>query len=319
MRVTGLVVLVVLAVLLPYGVGEYWVGIATEAAIFAIVALGLNVLMGLGGLVSVGHAGLFATSAYATSLAQQHLDLGFATSGLFAIGVTIAVTALVAALAVRTTGMYFLMITLAVGMLVWGLSHRWSSLTGGENGSVSGVRPAGVTRYYQYYWLVLGVLVAVAVVLWYFQRSRAGMRIRGTRDSAARMTSMGYSPAAQRFVAFLASGTVTAVAGVLYAGYYPVVSPSTAHLSMSILFMLMVIAGGSSVYLGPAVGAIVLTVLRAAVSAETQRWATIMGLILVAVVLFAPDGISGTLRGRLRRRTAVPPQPAREPVAQGAR
>jgi branched-chain amino acid transport system permease protein len=198
--------------------------------------------------------------------------------------------------------MYFLMITLAAGMLVWGLAHRWSALSGGDNGAVSGIRPLGFTQYFAYYWLVLAVLVVVAYGLWRFRASQAGMRVRGTRDSAARMTSLGYSPAAQRFVAFLASGTVTAVAGVLYAGYYPVVSPSTAHLSMSILFMLMVIAGGSSVFLGPVVGAVVLTVLRAVVSAETPRWPTVMGLILVAVVLFAREGITGTVRDRLRAR-----------------
>jgi len=320
-NVIGVVVLVVAAALLPYIVGEYWVGIGTEAAIFAIVAIGLNVLIGLGGLVSVGHAGLFAASAYATSLAQQRLDLDFVTSGLVAITVTLLITAVFAVAAVRTTGMYFLMITLAAGMLVWGLAHRWSSLTGGENGSVSGVRPGGLTRYYQYYWVVLAVLVVVALLLWAFQRSPAGMRVRATRDSAARMTSLGYSPAGQRFVAFLVSGAVTGVAGVLYAGYYPVVSPSTAHLSMSILFMLMVIAGGSAVFLGPAVGAVVLTVLRAAVSAETARWATVMGVILVAVVLFAPEGITGTVRDRLRpRRDPDPPVAVREPVtAQGQR
>jgi branched-chain amino acid transport system permease protein len=301
-RLAALVVLVGAAALVPYAVGEYWVGIATEAAIFAIVALGLNVLIGLGRLVSVGHAGLFATSAYAASLTQQHFDLDFVGSGIAAIAVTIAVTAVFAVLAVRTTGMYFLMITLAAGMLVWGLAHRWSALSGGDNGAVSGIRPLGFTQYFAYYWLVLAVLVVVAYGLWRFQGSRTGMRIRGTRDSAARMTSLGYSPAAQRFVAFLASGTVTAVAGVLYAGYYPVVSPSTAHLSMSILFMLMVIAGGSSVFLGPVVGAVVLTVLRAVVSAETPRWPTVMGLILVAVVLFAREGITGTVRDRLRAR-----------------
>lgn len=301
-RCVALAVLVAAAALVPYAVGEYWVGIATEAAIFAIVALGLNVLIGLGRLVSVGHAGLFATSAYAASLTQQHFDLDFVGSGIAAVAVTVAVTAVFAVLAVRTTGMYFLMITLAAGMLVWGLAHRFTALTGGDNGAVSGIRPLGLTQYYAYYWLVLAVLVVVAYGLWRFQASRIGMRIRGTRDSAARMTSLGYSPAAQRFVAFLASGTVTAVAGVLYAGYYPVVSPSTAHLSMSILFMVMVIAGGSSVFLGPVVGAVVLTVLRAVVSAETPRWPTVMGLILVAVVLFAREGITGTLRDRLRAR-----------------
>ncbi|MHA6617026.1 branched-chain amino acid ABC transporter permease [Pseudonocardia sp. DLS-67] len=301
-RIVALVVLGVAAALVPYAVGEYWVGIATEAAIFAIVALGLNVLIGLGRLVSVGHAGLFATSAYAASLTQQHFDLDFVGSGIAAIAVTVAVTAVFAVLAVRTTGMYFLMITLAAGMLVWGLAHRFTALTGGDNGAVSGIRPLGLTQYYAYYWLVLAVLVVVACGLWRFQASQAGMRIRGTRDSTARMTSLGYSPAAQRFVAFLASGTVTAVAGVLYAGYYPVVSPSTAHLSMSILFMVMVVAGGSSVFLGPVVGAVVLTVLRAVVSAETPRWPTVMGLILVAVVLFAREGITGTLRDRMRDR-----------------
>ncbi|MFG1815440.1 ABC transporter substrate-binding protein [Kribbella sp. NPDC049174] len=296
--------LAVVGLLVPYVTGQYWVGIATEAIIFAIVALGLNVLIGHAGLVSVGHAGLFAVSAYTAALTQTRYDLGFLTSAIVAIAVTIAVTAIFAIAAVRTTAMYFLMITLATGMLIWGLAHRYSALTGGENGALSGIRPGGFTQYYQYYWLVLAVFVVVAAALWLFLRSGAGIRIRGTRDSAVRMTSIGYSPSGQRFVAFLVSGAVTAIAGVLYAGYYPVVSPSTAHLSTSILFMLMVIVGGSGMFLGPALGAILLTVLRAAVSAETPRWPTVMGIVLIVVVLFARNGITGTVAQWLKSRRA---------------
>jgi branched-chain amino acid transport system permease protein len=301
-RTLLIVVAVAFGVLLPYLTGQFWVGIATEAVIFAIAALGLNVLIGQGGLVSVGHAGLFAAGAYTTALTQTLYGLGFLTSALVAIVVTLVLTAAFAIAAVRTTGMYFLMITLAEGMLVWGLAHRWSAVTGGENGAISGVRPDGLTKYYEYYWLALVVLVVVAALLWMFTRSRAGLRIRAARDSAVRMTSIGYSPAGQRFSAFMVSGSAMAVAGVLYAGYYPVVSPSTAFLSTSILFMLMVLTGGSSVFIGPVVGAVLLTVMRAAVSAETPRWPTVMGIVLIVVVLFANEGITGSLRGWLRRR-----------------
>jgi ABC-type branched-subunit amino acid transport system permease subunit/ABC-type branched-subunit amino acid transport system substrate-binding protein len=299
-----LVVLAVLGFLVPYVTGQYWVGIATEAVIFAIAALGLNVLIGHAGLVSVGHAAIFAVSAYTAALTQTRYGFGFMASGLVAILVTMAVTAVFAIAAVRTTGMYFLMITLAVGMLIWGLAHRWSALTGGENGAISGLRPAGFTRYYEYYWLALAVFVVVAALLWLFLRSRAGLRIRGTRDSAARMESLGYSPSGQRFVAFLASGTVTAIAGVLYAGYYPVISPSTAYLSASILLMLMVLVGGSGMFLGPVLGAVLLTFLRAAVSAETPRWPTVMGIVMIVVVLFAREGITGAARQWFRSRRA---------------
>ncbi|MFI5609989.1 branched-chain amino acid ABC transporter permease [Amycolatopsis sp. NPDC051903] len=301
-RTLLLVAAVAAGVVLPYLTGQYWIGIATEAVIFAIASLGLNVLIGQGGLVSVGHAGLFATGAYTAALTQTQYGLGFFTSALVAIAVTLVFTAAFAIAAVRTTGMYFLMITLAEGMLIWGLAHRWSAVTGGENGAVSGLRPGGFTRYYQYYWLALAVLVVVAVLLYLFTRSKAGLRIRATRDSAARLTSIGYSAPTQRFGAFLVSGAVMAVAGVLYAGYYPVVSPSTAYLSTSILFMLMVLTGGSGVFVGPIVGAVLLTVLRAAVSAETPRWPTVMGVVLIVVVLFAREGITGTLRDRLRSR-----------------
>ncbi|MFC0111382.1 branched-chain amino acid ABC transporter permease [Kibdelosporangium aridum] len=301
-RTIALAIAIVAAVLVPYVTGQFWVGIATEAVIFAIAALGLNVLIGQGGLVSVGHAGLFAVGAYATALAQTEYGFGFYGSAIVAILITLLLTAAFAIAAVRTTGMYFLMITLAEGMIIWGLAHRWSELTGGENGAISGVRPDGLTRYYQYYWLALAVLVVVAALLWLFTRSRTGLRIRATRDSAVRMTSIGYSPAGQRFTAFMVSGAVTGIAGVLYAGYYPVVSPSTAFLSTSILFMLMVLTGGANVFVGPIVGAVLLTVMRAAVSAETPRWPTVMGIVLIVVVLFASEGITGSIRDWLRRR-----------------
>lgn len=301
-RTAALAAAILASAFLPYVTGEFWVGIATEAVIFAIAALGLNVLIGHAGLVSVGHAGLFATAAYATALTQTRFGFGFLTSALAAVGITLVVTAVFAIAAVRTTGMYFLMITLAEGMLVWGLAHRWSAVTGGENGAISGVRPDWLALHYEYYWLALAVLVVVAGLVWLYTRSGYGLAVRATRDSATRMTSIGYSPPAQRFGAFLVSGAAMAIAGVLYAGYQPVVGPSAAHLSMSILFMLMVLTGGSGALVGPVVGAVLLTVMRAGVSAETPRWPTVMGVVLIVVVLFAPQGVTGLLQDRLRPR-----------------
>jgi branched-chain amino acid transport system permease protein len=311
------VVLVSLPAWMP---GTYYVNVSSQILFYAIFALGLNVLVGYGGLVSLGHAGLFGISAYATGYLLQ---AGFPhIAAIFlALALAIASTAVFAALALRTTGIGFIMITLALGQIIWGLAYRWISITGGDNGISLHGRPAPFGLDLEsasvfYYATLVIFLVAVAAVA-VFARSPLGAALKGTRDQPRRMNALGYHVWAIRFWACLLSGLLTAVAGVLFVYYTQFISPQTTALTASAEVLLMVIAGGPATLLGPIVGAALVIIVKNVVSGYIERWNFLLGAIFVAIVILMPEGlVPGTVRlwrqgfRALRRRSIVIAQSA---------
>jgi branched-chain amino acid transport system permease protein len=188
------------------------------------------------------------------------------------------------------------MITMAEGMLVWGLAYRWSSVTGAENGIRGIARPDFATLYWQYYYLVLGVFVICAVLLSLVVRSPFGLVLKGIRESESRMRTLGYNVTLHKLLAFLVSGLFAAVAGLLFGWYNQFISPSAINITASTEGILMVVLGGPGTLLGPVLGAGVIVFVKNILSVYVTRWPSIMGLIFIAVVLFAQDGILGALR-----------------------
>jgi branched-chain amino acid transport system permease protein len=299
----NLAIAVALAVLvtLPYWIpGVYYVNVSSQVLFYAIFALGLNILVGYGGLVSLGHAGLFGISSYAVAYALQS---GFSHPASILIGLVIALicTAVFAGLALRTTGIGFIMITLALGQIIWGLAYRWISFTGGDNGINVHGRPApfgfdlGSANAFYYSTLIVFVVALVAVTI--FVRSPFGAALRGTRDQPRRMNALGYHVWAIRFWACLLSGLLTAIAGILFVYYTQFISPQTTALTASAEVLLMVIAGGPATLLGPIVGAALVVIVKNVVSGYIERWNFLLGAIFVAIVILMPEGlVPGTAR-----------------------
>ncbi|MBV9543000.1 MAG: branched-chain amino acid ABC transporter permease, partial [Chloroflexi bacterium] len=221
-------------------------------------------------------------------------------AALVGLMVTLAVSLVFGLLAVRTTGIFFVMITMAEGMLVWGLAYRWSSVTNAENGIRGVARPEFATLYWQYYYLVLGVFAACAILLTLVVRSPFGLVLKGIRDSESRMRTLGYNVTLHKLLAFLMSAFFAGVAGLLYAWYNQFISPSAINITASTEGILMVVLGGPGTLLGPVIGAAVIVLVKNILSVYVTRWPTIMGLLFIVVVLFAQDGILGAIRrGRL--------------------
>jgi branched-chain amino acid transport system permease protein len=205
-------------------------------------------------------------------------------------------------IAVRTSGVYFLLLTLALGMIVWGICLRWTQVTGGENGLRGDVRPAFLLSHRAFYWAVLAVAAVVSYAMWRFVRSPFGLTLLGIRDSESRMRSLGYNVSLHLFVGFVVSGFFAGVAGALYAMFNNFVSPSTVALAQSVEGVLMMIAGGVGTLFGGFVGAAAIIALENAVSAYTERWQTVLGVTFILIMIFAPEGIIGTLRATLTRK-----------------
>ena len=298
--VTGVVVLVILATLPAWAFNSYYINIASQILLWAVLALALNVLVGWAGLTSLGHAGLFAVGGYAAALLLGH-GWGHLAADLAAIAITLAATAVFAGLALRATGIGFLMITLAIGQILWGVAYRWVSLTNGDNGVNVPTRPApfgiSLTDAGPFYLASLIVFLGAVASMIVFARSPFGAALRGTRDQARRMTALGYNVWLIRFLATLFSGFWAGVAGLLFIYYNQFIGPQVVALTTSAEALLMVISGGSGTLLGPIAGAAIVVVMKNVASAYIERWNLALGVIFILIVSFMPEGlVPGSMR-----------------------
>jgi branched-chain amino acid transport system permease protein len=294
-RRVAIAVVILALFALPYAINEvYYVNIASQILLYAIFALGLNVLVGYAGLVSLGHAGLFGVASYtvASLVAAGH---GHALAILAALLTGLAATAGFAALSLRATGISFIMITLALGEIIWGLAYRWISVTNGDNGINVATRPApfgislGSARGFYDATLIVFLVAVAAVAI--FVRSPFGAALCGTRDQSRRMTALGYHVWMIRFWAFMFSGLLTSVAGILFVYYNQFISPQAVALAASAEGLLMVISGGAGTLLGPIVGAALVVIIKNVASAYVERWNFLLGAIFVGIVVFMPEGL----------------------------
>jgi branched-chain amino acid transport system permease protein len=324
LRCAAIAITLVLLGTLPLWVGNtYYINIASQILLFAVFALALNVLVGYGGLVSLGHAGLFAIAGYTAALLLQ-MGYGHLAANSAAVVVTLAASAIFAVLALRSTGIGFLMITLALGQIIWGIAYRWASLTGGDNGVNVTTRPApfglSLSNAPSFYFACLVVFLLAFGTMMLFVRSPFGASLRGTRDQARRMNALGYNVWLIRFLAIVFSGFWTGISGLLFIYYNQFISPQVSALTASAEVLLMVISGGTATLLGPIAGAVIVVVMKNVVSAYIERWNLVLGVIFIVIITFMPEGlVPGTVRlcrwGWHVARTrwnGTPEQPAQE-------
>jgi len=306
------VALVILATLPLWIGGTYYVNIASQILFYAIFALGVNVLAGYAGLVSLGHAGLFGIAAYsgAKIMTAGHGHLAVTTG---ALALTLLAAGVFAVLALRGTGLAFVMITVALGQIVWGVAYRWISITNGDNGIAIRGRPSplglSLASPAGFYWATLAVFLIAVATMVVFVASPFGASVRGTRDQPRRMNALGYHVWMIRFLAFLFSGFWSGVAGLLYLYYNQFVSPQAVALTASAEALLMVIAGGTATLLGPITGAALVVIIKNVASAHIERWNFVLGAIFVVIVVFMPEGlVPGTARRWRRAMAALRPR-----------
>lgn len=284
----------------PYLVSRYLVGILTTALVLGLFAASINLMAGWVGLVSLGQAGVMASAAYAVAYVSVH-EGSYLEQIAAGLGAGMLVAAVFGLMAMRTGGVYFLMITLAQGMIVWGMVFRMAPITGGDAGLVGIYRPEWLAPYWIYYYLVLAVVAVCFVAVWFIVRSPFGLTLQGLRDSQTRMVSLGYHPALYKFYVFCVAGFFATIAGILFVYNDEFVSPSVAEFMMSGHGVLMMILGGVGTLSGPFLGALIVVYVENVVSNHVDRWPTVMGLLFIAVVLFARRGVVGSIAAGWRR------------------
>jgi branched-chain amino acid transport system permease protein len=284
------------ALALPLMLGnEFYLNMATQVLIYALFAVSLNILIGFGGMTSLGHAAHLGIAAYACAWLTANAGFSPLAAALATLLIGMAAAALFGLLALRASGLGFLMITLALGQIVWGIAYRWVALTGGDNGMRLAERPRpfgiDISAPLPFYYFVATIFAVALAFVWRLSLSPFGACLKGTRDQPRRMTMLGHNVWMMRWVAFIMAGFWGSVAGLLYIYYQKFISPHALSLPQSAEVLLMVILGGASTLTGPIVGAAVIVLVKNVVSSYVDRWSSLLGAIFIAVVVLMPNGL----------------------------
>jgi branched-chain amino acid transport system permease protein len=300
-----------LLIILPPFLSSFLLTLLTQALIYAILAMSLDIILGYTGLASLGHAAYFGLGAYSVGILATRYGAGFWATLPAGVLLAVAVAAIFGLVALRSTGVYFLMITLALGMVVWGLAHRWVTMTQGDNGISAIPRPDlglpwSLTHSIPFYYFALAGFFISFWILRVIVRSPFGQTLVGIRESESRMRTLGYHVWLHKYIGFIIAGGFGGFAGVLWAYYNGFVSPVDLQLATSVEVLLMVALGGRGTLLGPALGAVIIVLLKNLVSVYTHRWLLILGIVYIGTIVYAPEGIVGALKQWARRATPDP-------------
>jgi branched-chain amino acid transport system permease protein len=291
------------AALLPLFVGDYLVVIATEIAIAALLAASLHFAMGLGGIVSFGHAAFFGLGAYASALAIRLFDAPFILALLGAPLAAAAIALLVGGVVLRSAGVYAAMLTLAFAQILWSTAIQWVDITGGDNGVLGlwSALPAAIAGKLGFYWLTLVTVAGSLLALRRAAVAPFGFSLRASRDSPLRAEALGIDVRRVRWLAFAAGGLFAGLAGALHAMQKGAVFPTAFSIPVSVDALVMVLLGGLQTLSGPLIGALAYHGLSTELVRATDHWRLVLGLAIVALVVLFPGGIVGFLRRRFER------------------
>ena len=286
---------------------QFYISFATRILIYAMAAASLNLVLGYGGMVSFGHAAFFGAGAYIVGILAVEGVASLWIAWPAAMIVAALAALVVGAISLRTRGVYFIMITLAFAQMMY---YVFVSLKayGGDDGLSLPKRSTGLgvslSNDFVWYYLVLILLAAVLYLLHRLIHSRFGRVIEAIRENETRASAIGYPVYRYQLLCFVISGAIAGLAGALIANQTSYVGPALLHWVQSGTLMIMVILGGVGRFWGGPVGAAVLLVLEELFSGTpllgsySLHWQLPVGLILLAVVLFAPRGISGAFAQR---------------------
>ncbi len=280
---------------------DFYVGFVRRVLVMALAAASLNLILGFGGMVAMGHAGFIGVGAYTVVVLTEAGQLSAWVLWPAAMLAAAAIAALIGLVALRTRGVYFIMTTLAFAQMLYFVAVSLRSY-GGDDGYTLMARPAlpGLDLAHEptFYWVVLAL---VALLLWALHRAtraRFGHALMGIRDNEVRMRALGYPVFRLQLAAFAIAGAIAGLAGALLAANNNFVSPATMHWTQSATLLVMVVIGGLGRSWGGPLGAAVWLLLEEVLKQYSEYWHLPLGVLLVAVALWAPRGLSALAERR---------------------
>ena len=298
--------------LVPLLPGRFWTIVATEILILGLFAMSFNLLHGYMGQISFGHAAFFGLGAYATGLLMRYFkgtdsaDIGYFEffASLLAGPPVAALGALVVGFfCVRLTGIYFAILTLAFGELLYYIVFSWYSFTKGDDGVQGLLPPAFFQNSINFYYFTLLIVVLAIGLMWRIVNSPFGYILRTIRDNQRRTAFLGINVRANMLVNFVIAGAFAGVAGALWGPFQRSIAPGLLGWEQSGIAVFMALIGGAKFIIGPIIGSVVYTFLHAWVTIYTVYWPLTIGLIILAIVIFAPGGLLGLVKERLAAST----------------
>jgi branched-chain amino acid transport system permease protein len=300
---------VTLLIALPFLVPPYQTVLLSYGLVFAIAALGFNLLLGYTGLLSFGHCAYFGVGAYAVALMVKYFK--WSSMELFVLGGVLAsafVSLVFGFLCVRYTRIFFGILTMALSQVLWSLAFKFFWVTGGSDGLrvptptlLGGFAPQGGGSdkldflSHRYYFYVLVLFVVAVVVMWLIVHSPFGKALQAIRDNETRAEFVGVQVRRYRLVAFVVSGIYTGLAGALWVPLNGLTTPDILHWTFSGKIVFFTVLGGFQTFAGPIVGAIAYNYLETYAVGHTVYWQLVLGVVLVALVLVLPAGLVGSL------------------------
>jgi len=277
----------------PFIFPQSWVSLINEMLIMALAGCALNLMLGYGGMVSFGPAGLYAVGAYTTAILLTKFGAPFFIAVLAAPVVAAIVGAVVGWFCVRRSAVYFALLTLAFAQIIWTVIFEWYDFTNGDNGIVSIPIPEALYSIMNVYYFSLLIVTACVFVIWRIVKSPFGSTLQAIRENAMRTEFIAVPVRRYQLAAFVLSSFFLGIAGSLFCVFAGSVFPDYAHWVKSTDMLVVCLLGGIYNFAGPIVGSGVYILISKVISKNTTYWMFFLGIIVVFLVLYMRNGMVG--------------------------
>ena len=283
----------IVLLILPPIIPRFYTYIVAVILVTALVAMSLNMVVGHGGLFQFHHGVFYGVGAYTVALVLTKTSLPMWVG--FVVGPIIAalVGLLIGAFCVRLTRLYFGMLQISLGSLIWAIAFRWYSLTGGADGIHGIPMPSFIGSSTQAYYFVLIVVSICLMILFLIFRSPFGETLQAIRDNPERCEAIGINVRRHQLIAIVIATFFAGIAGVLFVVVEGSAFPDLLFWVFSLEIFIMCLLGGWFTFAGPILGAVIMVSLRTFVGIHTEYWTLILGIILILLIFFLPEGVWG--------------------------
>ena len=287
-------------VLFPLIAPTFYVYVAALILVTALLAMSLNVVLGYGGIYQFHHGVFYGVGAYAVALAITKGGwspwVGFIAGPFAAAGAGL----LIGWFCVRLTRLYFGMLQISLGSLLWTIVLRWYPVTGGDNGIHDIATPVALRTVGGAYYFILAIVALSVAALYLIVKSPFGTTLQAVRDNPQRCEAVGVDVRRHQLIAVVIAAYFAGVAGVLYVALERSVFSNMLFWVLSLEVFVMCLLGGWYTFAGPIVGAAIMVALRTFAGRYTENWTMVIGVMLILLILFMPEGVLGFALQRLR-------------------
>ena len=294
-----LVALFIVLLILPPLIPRFYTYILAVIFVTSLLAMSLNLVVGHGGLFQFHHAAFYGVGAYTFALILHKTSMpmwvGF-VAGPVAAGVA---GLLIGWFCVRLTKLYFGMLQISLGSLIWAIAFRWYSLTGGDDGIHGIPMPSFLSSPNSSYYFTLAFLVVCVVAMYLILKSPFGTTLQAIRDNPERCEAVGINVRRHQLIAIIIATLFAGIAGVLFVVVEGSVFPDLLFWVLSLEIFIMCLLGGWFTFAGPILGAAIMVSLRTFVGIYTEYWTLILGVILILIIFFLPEGVMGYILEKL--------------------